>query len=744
MQISRVLRTPLLLGAAFSVFAQTAPKRPLNHRDYDGWRTIVNQVLSRDGKFLAYSLFPEDGDGELVVRNLSTGKELREPCGAAPPVSENTGEEPAEGPAAPRGIRILFTHDNAFVVAGAFPSKAETEQAKKDHKRPDEMPRTGMIIVNLSAMTAVRVADVASFQTAELGASYLAYLRGPKAAAMIAPTGKDGDQDQGRGGAAAARARRNKNGSDLVLRDLATAKERTFADVVEFSMAKDSKTLLYAVASKSEQTNGVYAVTPGSDAGPAALLSGKGQYANFTWDLAEHRVAFLSNRDDQSSKPAKYKAYIWERSGAPVEIVSTATSGFRSGYGISDRGTMNFSRDGSRLFLSCAPLDAISALEKEPSPPAAVPSDDKVQADLWSWRDDLVQPMQRARLAQDRARSYRAVYMLAEKRFVQISDPTMGGLFPSDDGRVALGADESPYRHMVDYDGVYNDVYYVDTATGARRLVLKQIRGAVGGAGGRGGNSGGSGVQLSPDGSHLLAFKDKQWWSVDTRDGKTTNLTAQLGVAVHNEDDDHPDVPPSYGFGGWTKDGKWALLYDRYDIWAVSPGGTPPRKLTDGRKSGIQFRVNRLDAEPPEEERGIDPAKQLVLRAENLETRDTGFYSMANFNAPPERLIMGPRNYRVLGKARDAVVRRRLLTALASTNASLALTNWTDRGWFWYSNEHFGWETYHYGRWVRIEDEGWCWIPGRRDLRSRVSRPSGWGWSASPARRCTALATMSG
>ena len=337
MQTLRVLRSPLLLGLAFCAFAQTGPKRPLNHRDYDGWRTIQNQVLSRDGKFLAYSLFPEEGDGELVVRNLATGKELREPCGSAPPAAENSGEEPSEGPAAVRGIRIVITHDNAFVVASAFPPKAETDQARKDHKPAGEMPRNSMIIVSLAAMNATRVPDVASFQTAELGDSFVAHLRGPKPAAAGAPTENNGDQDQGRGGRGGrggAGARRSKFGSDLVLRDLRTTQERTFADVAEYSLAKDSKALVYAVASKTEQNNGIYSVAPGSDAAPASLLAGKGQYTRLTWDLAEHKLAFLSDRDDQASKPAKYKAYIWERSGAPVEAVSTATAGFHQGYGI--------------------------------------------------------------------------------------------------------------------------------------------------------------------------------------------------------------------------------------------------------------------------------------------------------------------------------------------------------------------------------------------------------------------------
>ncbi len=32
-------------------------------------------------------------------------------------------------------------------------------------------------------------------------------------------------------------------------------------------------------------------------------------------------------------------------------------------------------------------------------------------------------------------------------------------------------------------------------------------------------------------------------------------------------------------------------------------------------------------------------------------------------------------------------------------------------GWTWLSNENFGGIVYHYGRWVRSVEEGWCWLP---------------------------------
>ena len=37
---------------------------------------------------------------------------------------------------------------------------------------------------------------------------------------------------------------------------------------------------------------------------------------------------------------------------------------------------------------------------------------------------------------------------------------------------------------------------------------------------------------------------------------------------------------------------------------------------------------------------------------------------------------------------------------------------YTDAGWTWISEEPFGWATYHYGRWTRLRDIGWVWVPG--------------------------------
>src|ERR1700679_1227418 len=80
---SRTLCLLALLLLSFSI--ASAQKRPIPAKDFDSWRTPPGQVLSHDGHFVAYALFPLEGDGEVVIHNLSTGKESRENAGELPP-----------------------------------------------------------------------------------------------------------------------------------------------------------------------------------------------------------------------------------------------------------------------------------------------------------------------------------------------------------------------------------------------------------------------------------------------------------------------------------------------------------------------------------------------------------------------------------------------------------------------------------------------------------------------------------
>ena len=149
----RIVRfaAPLALGLALTSApaAQTA-KRPLSHDDYDAWRSIYTPTLTRDGRFLVYSFMPQEGDGELVVRDLKTGQERREGVGAMPPpVIQNADEVNPDEVPAPRSVRIVTSSDSRFVVATTFASKAAVDQARRAKKRPDEMPKGDLLIMDV-------------------------------------------------------------------------------------------------------------------------------------------------------------------------------------------------------------------------------------------------------------------------------------------------------------------------------------------------------------------------------------------------------------------------------------------------------------------------------------------------------------------------------------------------------------------------------------------------------------------
>src|SRR5262245_47318046 len=133
--------------------AQPTTKRALTHSDYDSWRSIQASQISRDGTFVAYAYVPQDGDGEIVVRNIASGLEWRAPRGYRPPVPppDDPGANVGEFlEAQNRLLRPVFTADTRFVVFGTEPTKAEVNKAKKEKKKPEDMPKNGLSIMSLA------------------------------------------------------------------------------------------------------------------------------------------------------------------------------------------------------------------------------------------------------------------------------------------------------------------------------------------------------------------------------------------------------------------------------------------------------------------------------------------------------------------------------------------------------------------------------------------------------------------
>jgi dipeptidyl aminopeptidase/acylaminoacyl peptidase len=615
----------LLSLASVTAVAQqaAAQKKPITHDVYDSWKSIQGTKLSRDGVWVAYALALQDGDGELVVRNLKTNAEYR----------------------APRGRDPVITPDSRFVVFSKAPVKADVDQARKARKKADEMPKPGVGVVDLSNGQVTTIAEhVKSFRVAEDPVRLVAYLTAPEPADVTRGDGtrrpQPSDEQDGK-----PRPKKHEPGTDLIIRDLATGTQATVAEVTEYVVSKDGSAIAYSVSSKTPANDGAF-LRRVADGSTKTLLTGQGNYKGFAFDGKAAQLAFISDRDDYAAKASRFKLYHATTDGASASELRVPSESRAGPISVSEYGRLEFSKDGGRLFFGTA------------APPRPEPDDaqDLIKVDIWHYKDPELQPMQKVRADEERRRNFRAMMTLADKRFTQLATPDMPEVRTNDSAR-ALGSSDVPYQQLVSWDGSYDDYYLVTLSDGSRQKILDKANFQA---------------SMSPGGNYVLYFeeKDDQWYVVRTSDGTKVNLTGKLGVKFQSETDDRPEHPAPYGQAGWTEGDKLVLLYDRYDIWEVKPDGSGGRMITNGlgRKQQIVFRYPRTEqpqpgAEPEEggfrQRQADDPVvsttRPIVLSAVDERTKASGLYRVTvGSPAEPTKLVMTDKSFGVPIKARDA------------------------------------------------------------------------------------------
>jgi len=580
-------------------------KRPISHDVYDSWKSIQGTKVSRDGTWVAYALNPQEGDGELVVRNLKTSVEHR----------------------APRGRDPVFTPDGKFVVFAKTPLRADLDKARRAKKKPEEMPKAGVGFVDLANGRVTTLAEhVKSFRLPDDPVKMIVFLI---ASAETVPL---------------QMGKKYEVGTDLVIRDLMSGKDQTIREVSEYAVSRDGSAIAYSVSSKAPGGDGAF-VRRTADGSTKTLITGAGLYKGFAFDGKATQLAFVSNRDDYAAKAPRFKLYHAAMNASATELTVPAES--RAGpISVSEYGRLEFSKDGARLFFGTA------------APPRPEPDDpsDLIKVDIWHYKDPEIQPMQKVRADEAKKRNFRAVIHLADKRFTQLASPDMPDLRVGDSDVRALGVSDVPYRPLISWDGSYDDVYLVSLADGSREQILEKANFPASMS------PGGNYVLYFEE-------KDDNWYVVRTSDRQKVNLTARLGVRFQSETDDRPEHPSPYGQAGWTEGDKSVLLYDRYDIWEVKPDGSGGRMLTNGigRTNQIVFRYPRTEqpqsTEPEEgavrqrqaDEPVVSTSRPILLSAVDDRTKASGLYRVTvGSTNEPVKVVMMDKAIGVPIKARDA------------------------------------------------------------------------------------------
>ena len=715
MRVTRSIMLRLSLVCAAAPLAAQAPKKVLTQADWDKWKSINAPALSNDGKWVAYTLIPQVGDGELIVRSTTTNTEYHVPRGFIGRPNNTPGglRGPAGGtgeaePTGPNATPAQITADSRFVIVATQATQAEVERAPRGRGAAGGAAanRQSVVILSLADGKTTTLEGARSFRLPRDNGTWIAYSPAPDSAtgdstARGAAPGANGGRGGrgGRGGAGAAGGRRQ-FGSAVVLRNLSTGAEERLSDVLAYAFDDSAKVLAYTVVSRDSTKDGAF-VRNLSTGAVSTLLTGNGDYKDLNFDRTGTQLVFVSDRDEFGRAPKpRYTMYTASLKGGAAAAVVTPSQ-VPQGLHIADAVTPAFTRSGTAITFNVAP-----------PPIDSVPSDSlvgKAVFDLWHYKDPVLQPTQRINAQRDRNKSYQAVYFLSTKKVVQLADDSIPNVSLSDDAKVAVA--NSRERYMIEQmwgDGG-SDVYVIDPATNARKLIREKINGQA---------------QLSPDAKYVTFYDKKHWYSYNVATGKTVDLTGPVkDVDFYQETDDHPAEPPAWGLAGWTKGDQAVLIYDRYDIWQFDPTGVkPPVVVTDsvGRKNAIEFRLaeggrggrgggrgGRGGAAGGEDRGVIDPAEPLMLKAVNTETMASGFYrDQLGAKKEPEKIVMADLAYGTPVKAANAdvwMVTKSTFTQFPNLWVGPSLTNLTQISDANPQQKDYNWGTAELVRWTSAD-----------------------------------------
>lgn len=611
--MTNACRTFIALCLCISLTAAFAQKKPLDHSVYDSWRSAVGATLSRDGKYLVYGSRPAVGDAELYLVDLTTNASTTYP----------------------RGTSQRFTHDGRFLIFTVVPAEAEVEKAKKEKKKPEEMPKNSLTILNLETGESKVIGRVQSFSIAQEGSGWIALRLEPEPAAKPPTPAKPDPEAKPEPEQKPKKRTGHAVGKDLVLLELASGREIKLSDVSDFDWQKGGAAMVYAVSTKDGVGDGLFRLMP-TTGDAAALAEGMAMYKSISV-YENGSVVYMTDARTYEEKSPSWDIYLWRPNKPTQMVVQADAEAFPKGWEITDRGGVRFSESGKRLLFST------KLREPEAEKKDDTPADEKVVVDVWNWQDSLIQPMQLKRAAMVKNKTYQAIVDVASGRIMQLETEEIPNVNIADrgDGDVAIGSNSEAYGPMVSYDSTYTDYFLIDLKSNKRTLLKKES---------------GDGIQLSPEGRWMAWFDSGKgvWYTRrTTADAQTIEVSKGIPHLLYNELHDSPSLPNSYGMVGW-RDENTLLINDNYDIWVLAADGKrAPTSLTKGwgRERSIRLRATRVDSE----ERYWKPSDTILLSGTNMQTKATGYFNLLP-NGTIEQLIYGDYDYSYSSKADDADV----------------------------------------------------------------------------------------
>ena len=648
----RRLLTLVLFIVATNAHGQ---KKPLTHAVYDGWQNIGERYISNDGKFVVYTITPQEGDATLVIQasDQSYKKEI------------------------PRGYNATITEDSRYIIFRIKPFFKDTREARIKKKKPEDMPKDSLAIMELGKDSIFKIERIKSYKTPEKGFGWVAYHLEKSLPETSKPKERPDSLTQvnnllrmADSLAKAADSIRNKaneaktkglvvlqspkkdikpnskpaepveEGTDLIFRNLVTGAEVTYKFVNDYSFSKKGNRLVIKTTRKNaDSLSRAFILWVNTENRKVdTVFSVFNDVKSLTTDEEGAQLAFVADRDSSTKALQKfYKLYYYENGMDSARLrAHRGSSEMVRGFTVSENAFLNFSKDGKKLYFGITPI-------RKPKDTTLVDFE-TARLDIWHYNDDYLQPQQLVQANLELRRSFMAVLHRTQDKFIQLGSDSSENIILVDEGNAdyVLATSTKGNRISQQWEGFTRQTaYLVSTKDGSRKLVREKQRGFV---------------TASPGGKFVIWYdiSTKNYYTYNVTTGVIKNISQSIKEHLYDDEDDHPDDPSPFGIAGWIEDDKDILINDRYDIWKADPDGIrQPVNITNGmgKKNRLVFRYVDLDRE----KRFIGEDENILLSGFNRVNKYDGFYSVKlKEKSDPVQHVLGPYAYTTPLKAKNA------------------------------------------------------------------------------------------
>ncbi len=587
----------LLFACSFLVLYSSAySKKPLTFDDAVKFKTMRGQIISEDGKYVAFYTYPDRGDFEGYVKSLETDSLIR--------ISN--------------GINPQFNQSAQWAFFTVRPTAIETENADKDK------PKSGIAIVNTLNGKVQNIKNVSSYICSNDG-RWLVYQLDDKS------ENKPDDKKKNR-----------PMGKNIVLRYLENESELAFSDVSEFRIDSTSNYFVFVRSEKDTKRNGLYYIDLNGKFSLPIKIDGdeNTHISNLKWNNTKNLLAYIKGKERFDGRPDTCSLKLWNPIKKEIQELVDKTK-LAYNLKIPTENNLYWTKDGNRLFFGIkAYSDTNETFEKITYNDSNFCNLDTIRKqttlDMWHTKDPRIKPHQKKWWDEHSNDSYTAYYDIEDLQYVQLGDSTGIDVKVAENSRFTLATDDSPYLYRSTWQLEVHDLYKVNLNTGERKLVQKELL---------------EEGRLSPDGKYIMYFKNKNWWLHNCISDSTYNLTANVKAPFYDEENDVPREPSSYGIAGWLKNDEAVILYDRYDLWIFYPSSSlEPFCLTDaqGRRTKTTYRIIKTDTE----KKYFEKNETLLLSAFDNKLKTTNLANLDISLMGASKLTMEDRLIRFIQKAK--------------------------------------------------------------------------------------------